>query len=125
MEQWKNYFGYDVSNLGRIKSKRNQEVMTPYVKKHRCLQIDLYIDGVRHKMKVARLVAMVWIRKPPHSSYDCRHINGDTFDNRVSNLIWTEVLRPKPKVFKIPRLRKSHVIISKIVDEPQLWLYAF
>jgi hypothetical protein len=124
MEQWKNYFGYDVSNLGRIKSKRNQELMTPYVKKHGCLQIDLYIEKVKHKMKVARLVAMVWIGKPPHSSYDCRHKNGDTFDNRVSNLIWTEVLRPKPNV-RIPRKNRIPIVFKKCIVEPQLWLYAF
>lgn len=80
--------------------------MKPYRKQTGCDQIDLFIDGNKKKLKVSKLVALVWLDRPPHKEYDCRHINCNQLDNRVSNLIWVE-RTPKQTV------------------EKQLWMYAF
>ena len=73
-EIWKpiEYEGYEVSNLGRVKSykydKINGKIMKPYKDTKGYLQIDLQLDGRKRKSRkhlaVHRLVAITFIPNP-------------------------------------------------------------
>ena len=73
-EIWKpiGYEGYEVSNLGRVKSykynKINGKIMKPYKATKGYLQIDLQLDGRKRENRVHlaihRLVAMAFIPNP-------------------------------------------------------------
>ena len=90
MEIWKDiYNGYQVSNLGRVKSlKRHEEkIMTPQANRFGYLLAHFRVNG-KDKMKaVHRVVAESFIPNPDNKR-EINHINGDKTDNRVENLEW-------------------------------------
>lgn len=51
-------------------------------------QVLLSKQGVQHHMLVHRLVLMAFCGGPPSSDMECCHNNGDSSDNRISNLRW-------------------------------------
>ena len=73
-EIWRSigYDGYEVSNLGRVKSykydKENGRIMKPYKDTKGYLQIDLSLDGRKREnrvhLQVHRLVAIAFIPNP-------------------------------------------------------------
>ena len=96
IEIWKdipNYEGhYQVSNLGRVKSlprfDRRGRAWGGIILANRpsgkgYLQVGLYIDQIGFHIKIHRLVMNVFIGK---SDYEVDHIDGDTKNNRLSNL---------------------------------------
>jgi hypothetical protein len=96
-EIWKpiGYDGYEVSNLGRVKSykydKINGKIMKPYKDTKGYLQIDLQLDGRKREnrvhLAVHRLVAMAFI---PNSDNlpQVNHKDEDKTNNCVDNLEW-------------------------------------
>lgn len=96
-EIWKpiGYDGYEVSNLGRVKSykydKINGKIMNPYKDTKGYLQIDLQLDGRKREnrvhLAVHRLVAMAFI---PNSDNlpQVNHKDEDKTNNCVDNLEW-------------------------------------
>lgn len=95
MEVWKDAVGferaYQVSNLGRVKSKIRKGVikekfLNPYKNNMGYECVDLW-DNNHKKKLVHRLVAEAFIPNP-----DCKpfinHIDGDKTNNKVENLEW-------------------------------------
>lgn len=95
----KGYEGfYDVSNLGRIKSigrlihqkadvYRNGRIMKPQ-KRGEYLGIKFSKDGVRKMYLIHRLIAEVFIPNPDNLK-EVNHLDGNKFNNAVSNLEWS------------------------------------
>ena len=51
-------------------------------------KLDLFDeDGVKHKLKLSRLVAKTWIPNPNEKIF-VDHISGDTLDDSLENLRW-------------------------------------
>jgi len=86
---------YEVSNFGRVRSWRNTRQRK--MKKPRILKMDLresgYIfvslsdNGKSINKPVSNLVLEAFVGKRPDGK-EASHINGDSTDNRVINLIW-------------------------------------
>lgn len=96
-EIWKpiGYEGYEVSNLGRVKSykydKINGKIMKPYKNTKGYLQIDLQLDGRKREnrvhLAVHRLVAIAFIPNPDNLP-QVNHKDEDKTNNCVDNLEW-------------------------------------
>lgn len=100
-EIWKPIKGfedrYDISNLGRVYSKRRKKILTQtpsYQEKRRGYnQVCLFgSDNKKHTKLVHRLVAETFIENlDPEYLVQVNHKNGDKTDNRVDNLEWSSV----------------------------------
>ena len=96
-EIWKpiEFDGYEVSNLGRVKSykcdKQNGRIMKPYLDTKGYLQIDIQLDGrkreQRYHLLVHRLVAKAFIPNPTDLP-QVNHKDEDKTNNCVDNLEW-------------------------------------
>lgn len=99
-EEWRpveGYPGYEVSDLGRVRSWRSNgkgggfraapRVFSPSKKRNGYLQVNLWRDGVRSTFTVHSLVAEAFIGPRPEGQ-ECRHRDGDKSNNRKSNLLW-------------------------------------
>ena len=96
-EIWKpiEYEGYEISNLGRIKSYKIDKVNGRIMKPTKCtkgyLQLDLSLDGRKreHRVHLAvhRLVAKAFIPNP-NNFPEVNHIDEDKTNNCVDNLEW-------------------------------------
>lgn len=86
----KNFEGYQVSNLGRIYSKKNRVCLK--VKRlagRGYYQVRLFKDGKYHYKNLHRLIAETFIPNP-NNYRTVNHINGNKLDNRVDNLEWVD-----------------------------------
>ena len=105
-EIWKDIKGfenyYQVSNLGRVKSKfriieridgknirKEEKILNPYTSKKGYLMVDLSVYGkrVRKTIAVHRLVAIAFISNIENKP-QINHIDGDKTNNRIDNLEW-------------------------------------
>lgn len=88
-EIWKPVVGfeglYEVSSLGRIRSKRG--VKSPYENRWGYLQITLYKDGKPYPKKLHRIVAEAFLDNPSNKR-EVNHIDGDKLNNTLDNLEW-------------------------------------
>ena len=91
-EQWRDIDGYDgayqVSDLGRVRSRKSGEwrVMSASKNRKGYLRLDLSRDGKRKNASVHRLVAQAFIHNDDESKTQINHRNEVKSDNRVSNL---------------------------------------
>ena len=104
-EVWKditNYNGYQVSNLGRVRTYNK----TTYTKKHgvrhwknrilkeridkknRMLSVNLYKNGKGKSFLIHRLVAQEFLGFPENKSMTVNHKDGDRLNNKLENLEW-------------------------------------
>ena len=83
---------YQVSNLGRVRSVKNNKTLIQYPSHNGYLRVGLYKNGERLNCRVNRLVAFAFIPIPKGmdvNKLDCNHINEDKTLNTVENLEWT------------------------------------
>lgn len=97
-EKWKDIFGYDgmyqVSDLGRVRSKHSGEWKVLRNVKTKCgyTHVNLSKDGERKDFYVHRLVAQSFITNDDESKTVINHIDEVKTNNRVSNLEWCTIL---------------------------------
>ena len=95
-EKWKDIAGYDgmyqVSDLGRVRSKHSGEwkVLRPGKNNVGYLQVGLFKDENRQQPLVHRLVAQAFIPNYDNSKTQINHRNEIKTDNRVDNLEWCD-----------------------------------
>ena len=94
-EEWRaipGYDGYEVSNLGRVRSWRSRKEPVylkpnPTGKQRKYLQVALYAEKRQHMFYVHVLVLTVFIG-PKLEGMEACHNNGICTDNRLTNLRW-------------------------------------
>ena len=96
-EHWKHVVGFEglyaVSTHGRVISLRKGEFLKPRVraKPHRPSDnyphVDLTVNGKRTRVPVHKLVLTAW-RGPRQEGQECRHLDGNNWNNELSNLRW-------------------------------------
>ena len=90
-EIWKPVLGYpeyEVSDQGRIRHIA-KGLLTPYLnKRHNRFYVSLYNDGKHKNMFLHRIVTHTFCEKPSDDAVTVNHIDGDTHNNRATNLEW-------------------------------------
>lgn len=97
-EIWKDVVGYEgiyqVSTLGRVKSLPRIDCNgRPIRERLRRISFSNYAkvalckDGKSETRRVHRIVLEAFVGPRPEGM-ECRHLNGDKFDNRLENLTW-------------------------------------
>lgn len=87
---------YEVSSLGRIRSKERyintrtypSQIMRTYIGNNSCVMVRLRDGKKQYTRSVAKLVLFTFIGPPPKGSKQVRHIDGDPNNNHLSNLCW-------------------------------------
>ena len=115
-EIWKPIKGYEgkyeVSNLGRVKSKERisnccynstrktkEKIIAHYLEKNGYLSVCLFKEG-KHTKRVHKLVASAFIPNP--NNYPCiNHINGNKLDNNMNNLEWCTYSHNVKEAFRL------------------------
>ena len=132
-EQWRDIFGYygmyQVSDLGRVRSKKygRWKVLRPKKTPNGYLQVGLFLDGKQDKFLVHRLVAQAFIQNDDESKTQINHINEVKSDNRVSNIEWCSAQynvtyndlhhrRKQPKRSKIKDLYNPNLSIAENIE---------
>lgn len=88
-EKIENFPFYEVSNLGRVRSKRfnKTKILKQDTDKNGYKQLNLSRNKVSYKVKVHRIVAETFIENTENKK-QVNHINGVKGDNRITNLEW-------------------------------------
>ena len=83
------FHGYEVSDLGRVKSKKRKReiILKPSLRIWGYYRASLAKDGKMHQILVGRLVLLAFVGPCPDGQ-ETRHLNGIRADNRLSNLAW-------------------------------------
>lgn len=79
---------YEVDEIGRVRSVRKQQVLTPKRNHDGYLRIQLWNHCSCHFVSIHVLVAEAFLEKPPRENIVVNHKNGIKSDNRVENLEW-------------------------------------
>jgi len=109
LEEWrqiKGYPSYEVSSLGRVRSKDKSVTVLRNGKTYERLfkgkllkltvtrdrgiycQVGLYNDEGSWRVKVHGLVARAFLGKPPKGTKEVMHLDDDGLNNKVGNLQW-------------------------------------
>jgi hypothetical protein len=93
---------YQISNLGRIKNKRTQYILSQNPRKDGYVSNTLFLDDNTQKSKIVHvLVAKTFIDNPLNKP-TVNHINMNKSDNRVINLEWATYSEQSYKENKSP-----------------------
>lgn len=97
---------YQISNLGRVWSKKSNRYLKPQKDNCGYLRIQLYMgNGKVRTEKVHRLVAIAFIDNP-NNLPEVNHINHIRDDNRVENLEWVDHKENCEKMQKVKLVGK-------------------
>lgn len=102
-EVWKQIPGfenYHGSNYGRVKSfwGRKPRIVKPQISPHGYLQVTLHKDSKQKTFRINRLVGIIFIPNPDNKP-EVDHIDGNKFNNHVSNLRWVTSAENKRAAF--------------------------
>ena len=85
---------YQVSRDGRVRSfyhrhgrRKTPHILVPSIGSHKYKVVTLRINGNPEVHAIHRIVLMTFVGKPKPGE-ECRHLDGDRMNNRLSNLQW-------------------------------------
>ena len=79
---------YEVSNLGRIKSKIGNHaiILKPYITNKGYKRLQIYIEGKKYNKFVHSLVASAWLKEPKSLEYNIHQKDFNSLNNKADNL---------------------------------------
>lgn len=113
---------YDISTFGRVKSIKDgkEKILMPFFDKDGYLQIALSKNGIVKKFKIHRLVAQAFIANPDGKP-QVNHIDGNKFNNHVSNLEWCTNRENNIHAVKTGLRKSQKGFGRKLTDEQVKW----
>lgn len=84
--QSKHFYNYIIFENGDIFSNYVNRLLQPDITIHGYKQVTLYIDGVKRRFKIHRLVALLWLGEPPKDKPTINHKDGNKLNNHYTNL---------------------------------------
>lgn len=119
---------YQISNLGNVKSLKRggnetakDRIMKPGINKKHYF-VNLYINYKISVRQVHRLVASAFIENPDNKTY-VNHIDGNGYNNNVSNLEWVNHRENLTHYFLSKNKTSKYVGVS-LVKSNKKWLSA-
>ena len=96
-EEWKSitdFPGYEVSNLGRVRSINQSwsglpRLLKPIQSSRGYLNVVLFKDSRRHQFGIHRLVLITFVGSPTKENDIGHHIDGKKLNNELTNLEWS------------------------------------
>lgn len=85
---FKKYYDYDVYEDGSIFSHYTNRFLKPDFTKKGYYQVTLFIEKKPKRIKVHRLVAMLFLEENIENKPTVNHIDGNKINNHYSNLEW-------------------------------------
>ena len=85
-EEWipiTDYNGYDISNLGRVRVSKTQQILKPDNINHY-----LYVRLNGHKVSIHRLMMKTFSPRKDADKMQVNHIDGNKHNNQLDNLEW-------------------------------------
>lgn len=82
----KRFYNYIVFENGDIFSNYCNRFLKPDITKHGYKQVTLYINNKPFRIKVHRLVALLWLGKEPKDKPTVNHKDGNKLNNHYTNL---------------------------------------
>lgn len=90
--KYKNYYEYDVYEDGKIFSHISNRFLHPKPNSQGYIATTLYPNGKSTRVRIHRLVAMLFIGMPPDDEHNSvNHKDGNKQNNHYSNLEWCTV----------------------------------
>ena len=90
---------YEVSNLGRIKSKKGNYaiILKPNITDKGYERIQIYIEGNKYNRFIHNLVALEWLEKPLNIDYEIHHKDFNKLNNKATNLEYISTIEHHKK----------------------------
>lgn len=93
MEEWKtitDYDNYQISNLGNVKNKKTNKLLTPYINSSGYYGVQLCKNGKHKNFIIHRLIAIAFIPNP--NNYPViDHKDKNLLNNSLNNLRWVSI----------------------------------
>jgi hypothetical protein len=80
--------GYSINRLGEIYSNKHKRLLKPYDDGNGYLRVELYLNDVRHNLRLHRLLALQFLPNPNNYTI-IDHIDQNRSNNSLDNLRWT------------------------------------
>lgn len=92
MDEWREirfFPGYSVSMFGQVRNDDTGRNLTLMINQRGIVNVGLTRSRVQHRRAVSVLVADAFVPRPIRETFDTPiNLNGDRFNNTVSNLLW-------------------------------------
>ena len=112
---------YQISNLGNIRNKNNNKVLSTNIDSHGYYRLNLCKDNKRVSVRIHQLMVINYLENPDNIRY-IEHIEKNKLNNNINNLI----LKPPPeKDFEKISNKKHNMTEENIKEIEELWLINF